>query len=453
MALLHHWPMDENTGSTLHDIVGGLDYVLPGLIGWEAGYKNHAASYFQKITGGNVPSQVHDFGVLTEMSISLWTRASQLMSTQGGYVLFNGEDVYWWSDGVNQLPYGNNIPTTFDAWTHYVWTTKNGGTQNFYKNGVLSDTDAPLNFPAGRFLSFRLGSFGLNSFYAPGTMQDCMIYDNELTQVQITALYNSQVESGNELPANVPLADLKCFYKLDSLSGQFIKDYSPARIYALRGAGISFTYDSVTNHKPGGAIINSALHQTGQVFLSEQISYWDKDKFTMSWFYKTDVVASIWANVWFGHWNNGGAGGNGFYLAAHSDKIRLAINTAAGPSEVVYDSSLPEIREFWQLYTVTFDMTYGGNGTVKNYIDGKLFSTMNTVTPYLHPTEKIAILNAWFGSMQWFGYWGRILTDAEISTLYSDAVSSNGISGSFLASDGCSNQINPGYYNPLIHRF
>jgi hypothetical protein len=144
-------------------------------------------------------------------SYSLWMN-KQTQSTAAGIVLMSGTNTtgvfITLIQGASNFSFGTNkqqsawINTscahTLNVWDHYV-TTFNAGIMKIYKNGVFQSTATYSHIGAtSSVIPFMIGrGLGGNSTCYKGALDDIGIWNRELTQIEINALYSSITNVSN----------------------------------------------------------------------------------------------------------------------------------------------------------------------------------------------------------------------------------------------------------------
>ena len=135
------------------------------------------------------------------------------------------------SDGANggRSETVNTDATLTTAWTHVVITFGTDGVGKIYLNGSadksfdLTEDDASHVDSGG----LRLGSDGGQSDFN-GKIDDVAFWDSELTDAEVTALYNSGIginassDSGNYASSS----DLQAYWKMTEQTGSSVEDLS-----------------------------------------------------------------------------------------------------------------------------------------------------------------------------------------------------------------------------------
>ncbi len=92
-------------------------------------------------------------------------------------------------------------PDTIGAWMHVV-ATYNNGVMNLYRDGMLqSSTNFTYTGTTAANMGFYVGRGFAGGYYA-GLLDDVGVWTRALTQLEITALYNSTTTGLNDINAN-----------------------------------------------------------------------------------------------------------------------------------------------------------------------------------------------------------------------------------------------------------
>ena len=125
----------------------------------------------------------------TAWTISFWMKAD---IANDRYVLgTDGMSISARSIGSVFLISGGNTAITYSTgvWKHFVYTFDGSGTSNGYGNGILEDTKSSSISSNSNPITF--GRYGSNNAgYFDGAIDQVRIFNSELPQAAITALYN-----------------------------------------------------------------------------------------------------------------------------------------------------------------------------------------------------------------------------------------------------------------------
>ncbi len=198
--LIAHWPMDENSGEIVKDVVGGHNGKFAGgNIKWvKAKFGN--GLYFDSSKAYVEVPKTPDLELSKSLTVVAWVNFEvasgrrEVVSYADSYIINLGDGVF------NAYIYQGNWPrvrgkTTVNAgeW-YFVALTYDSSDLSLYVNGEL-DSSSPL--PGGiKFQDFSLWFGGppadaATDWYLIGTMDEVEIYDNALTKDEIKSIYKS----------------------------------------------------------------------------------------------------------------------------------------------------------------------------------------------------------------------------------------------------------------------
>jgi hypothetical protein len=159
----------------------------------------------------NAPS--FTFSQTGQFTYSVWEKKS--VQPLAGIALMNGNSTAGnfisIIQGASEVQFGTNkqqsawvwttCPDTIGAWMHIV-ATYNNGVMNLYRDGVFqSTTTFTYASTTAANLPFYVGR-GFGGGYFAGLLDDVGVWTRALTQLEITALYNSTTTGLNDINAN-----------------------------------------------------------------------------------------------------------------------------------------------------------------------------------------------------------------------------------------------------------
>ena len=328
------------------------------------------------------------------------------------FQLFNGDS------NPNSLFSSNMDLIPINQWTHITVTRKKSTQTKIYKNGV----DVTSNF------SYTLGNSAVNCGYNStqyctigalkdnnasifgyinGTMDAVNVWNKELTQSEITELYNSG--NGAQYITND-------FYK--PTTNDALNTYNGTAqgglTYGVGKVGTAFQFNGSNAYVNMGDVMDIGTS-------SWSYSYWfnSPNAFPNQMVFSKALAGSSIGRVWSSVENNRVS----FNFQADSSNI---ITTQMAASNIANNT--------WYHVVLVLDRT----DKLKMYINGALypitvFTGTNNLTPYTstnynttHPfrigaytsgdnTTPIAFFN---GQIDAFNAWNRVLTQSEITELY-----------------------------------
>lgn len=217
MSLVAWWPLHEDSGSTVYDIVGSNDGTVNGPTQGAAGILGTTCYDFDGTndyvdTNYTVPSPIN------QLSISVWFNADSASSVRDVWGINDGGSSGDFSFEIYQLrtdsgnivldvnsadDASNNISTSISTgdWYHAI-ASVSGGEHTFYLNGESVATKnfslTPEQNPAigiGAQNKLESGS-ETQSNYFDGRITDFRIYDHALSAQEVQYLYEVGVGRG-----------------------------------------------------------------------------------------------------------------------------------------------------------------------------------------------------------------------------------------------------------------
>jgi hypothetical protein len=234
-APVAYWPLDEGTGTTAADIIGGQDGTLQADATWGTGRFGSAVQIAHTENGGvQCPGGIVD---TTAGSVSLWFNTAADFSDQDGmifYVTAGGGDgfgdqseihinmsndaagvnnVQLWAEGTaGDFSILNGAPLNNGAWHHVVATWEQGGNGILYVNGAeqASDPWTGNEFVAAETWMGRPSTADPNGNYRPfdGLIDDVRVYDRVLSAADVGDLFNNPPASAAPAAPSNLVADL-----------------------------------------------------------------------------------------------------------------------------------------------------------------------------------------------------------------------------------------------------
>lgn len=209
-------------------------------------------------------------------SISVWAKTNVLNnqinyifhygnSANGNGLAFRPGTILFFANAAANLEIANTI--TNNTWVHYV-CTYDGTTAKVYKNGILLSSGAKTFNTVSSLNIFKLGltEDGFSNYFN-GAIDDLKIYDVELTQTQVTALYtNNALTSNKALKYN----DYKISVYPNPASDRIVfengAENTHKAIFNLQGAKLAETVENniSVKHLPSGIYIVKFTTADGQ---------------------------------------------------------------------------------------------------------------------------------------------------------------------------------------------
>jgi hypothetical protein len=210
-GLVAYWKMDESTGNAVDELSSltltnqgaGTASFVPGKI--NNGLSTNSFDQWLGVSSGGTSVDLAN----TDVTINTWVKYAAGNSAMGIGIygvdnthrsyLFYGDTTYlsWWGNPTTATVSWSGSTATWYMLT-VTYNTTNGDVK-FYVNGVQQDSTqtAPTGAPTGNDDLFTVGGWNGSSNFA-GITDEVGVWNRQLTQAEITQLYNSG--SGNQYP-------------------------------------------------------------------------------------------------------------------------------------------------------------------------------------------------------------------------------------------------------------
>ncbi|HOZ55171.1 MAG TPA: FN3 associated domain-containing protein [Clostridia bacterium] len=211
-GLKGYWNFDEAASSTLIDSLGFYNGTTTGATVNQPG-KINKSYYFDGVND----FITHGSDALGSLySISLWIKidtntanynvlagqgSSNPNAWQPGLTFYNVDNSLRYAGNYNDSSISTGVSSILDATWYHVVVTANDKNAKIYLNGVLDENVTSLNTKAWTQLRFIARKD--TGDYFKGYIDEMGIWNKELSQLEITQLYNSG--SGNTYPFSVGL--------------------------------------------------------------------------------------------------------------------------------------------------------------------------------------------------------------------------------------------------------
>jgi hypothetical protein len=305
-----------------------------------------------------------------------------------------------------------------DAGWHHIVVSIDISNYSVFYDGTLVSTQTHSGFNCvDSSFRFQLGKECFGANYYNMYLDDIAVWSRNLTQSEVTALYNQAPTS--VLPSNIPTAGLVAYYPFNGNANDASGNgnngtalggvtNSTDRFGTLNAA---YSLDGVNDYIE---INNNILSQiNGKSALS--ISYWFNTTSTES--------GAIWGH---GANNNGAVGANTGLASGYYNGV---INSGNYTGCCAFYSNPISPYSTWHQATVVFDSTQPNNSKIKIYIDGSLntsfIGTPNNTTGNgtsifigRRNTDFSTYGDYFGGLLDDIGIWNRALTQSEITALY-----------------------------------
>ncbi|MEM6755749.1 MAG: LamG-like jellyroll fold domain-containing protein [Planctomycetota bacterium] len=214
-----HWPLDETFGTTAQDVVGGLDGVRNGGIGFGTGQINYASEFDGIDDHIRVPS--HDrFKLTSTLSVSAWAYYDSFKSADNTEIIIRkgeGNPNNWQFTVANKYPelvleaWDNdgikaNTQLTTGRWYHLA-VTWDGSQVKFYIDGELDRTASKTGTVGTDDRDVYIGARA-STDQTDGLLDDIRLYDRALSAEEVTQLYEyGLAQAGGIFPTLVASYD------------------------------------------------------------------------------------------------------------------------------------------------------------------------------------------------------------------------------------------------------
>ena len=213
-APVAHWKLNETSGTTAANAVGGAAGTLINMAGneWDTGQLNNGLDFdnTNDYVNCNTNLSISDFGgVNGKITIAAWVRPDAVneynvitMHFGGVHYFSAGNSITGYSGklitmvrnvvgGVNYWPMSSGTIAP-DAWSHVVFILEGGVGYKFYINGELDRSYANGNLGLYEYSTNQYLGRGFDgASYMGGMIDDVRIYDRALSEEEVKALYNA----------------------------------------------------------------------------------------------------------------------------------------------------------------------------------------------------------------------------------------------------------------------
>lgn len=419
---VHHYTMDNISGSTLVDetgnqdgtIFGSLTPVSPGKFGKALGGWNIGTVNIDGVLSGGVSG----------FSVSMWLKLNSnsgedillhLFSPDTFKIKISGFDLSVQiaggaPNGTFVGAGGDRLQDYNDRWKHVVVSVGTNSLKAYIDNYlVLNTTISPHTW------SFAQGSLGRDLFTSStridGSIDQVRIYDRELTTAEVSGLY---CDPGNGL---VPEADI--FYTMDNISGSTLVDEQGNADGILVGGPLQTTGNT-------GKFNEALIFDGSDDYVNIVPTVADP----------TELSLSVWANLSqvglvniFSHADSSGSFAPAIAFRIFSGNFEFIIRSTDDASPLVIGGGTPVITSPNYTHLV---FIFRKSGNCEIWVDGtQVFTQAVNITGSLTSSRAIlgaASVNAYPSSPIQFTsqtldqarLYDRALTPTEIGLLYNE---------------------------------
>jgi len=202
--LLAHWPMDEGAGSTVAEVVGGLDGVIVGNVPWIEGTTKSGLE-FDGTAGNYVDMGDVDINIGSNFTLACWMKA---MGTDWRVFMAKGPkdgghfEMYLTPEGIISayIPdlgdFRASMTAKVGVWQHVAFTY-DGSTLTCYVDGGDGGTQtwSVSSSVAAEVAAFRIGCLVDGTLPFNGQLDDAAIFSRALSQEEVQAVMESLAEN------------------------------------------------------------------------------------------------------------------------------------------------------------------------------------------------------------------------------------------------------------------
>lgn len=261
-----HWRMNENTGTILGDEVGGNPGTIIGAT-WQTGVSGSALDFNGTTDWVQIPERPN-LDITQSITLCAWIKTkgneTAKIAQKGDWDGFGLGQSKWtgWTcsmqmaDNVNhQLIWDQGIPI-FNEW-YFLAFTYDGTTMKFYVNGQLKSSAPVTGLLRNNNRPFSIGSDGGNQKFVNGLIDEVSLYNNALTQQEITTIYNTlpNVDADGDGVLNIdddypsdPLRAFDNFYPASGFGSLAFEDLWPSQgDYDFNDLILDYRFKTVTS--------------------------------------------------------------------------------------------------------------------------------------------------------------------------------------------------------------
>ena len=195
-------PFDDGTATdysgNANTVSGNATYTISERDGTGA-YSFSGNTYLAAPTDASISMTTATDDVVAK---SFWMKTRQkawrpLMIKQKEYGITSGNNggfiIYSWGDNSGEIGSGY----ADNAWHHVVGVFAEGSEYRVYVDGVLIGAKATVDTSASSSYDLEIGSERSIKSYFKGTMDDVIVFNHDLSDTQVQALYDSYVTGAN----------------------------------------------------------------------------------------------------------------------------------------------------------------------------------------------------------------------------------------------------------------
>lgn len=201
MPLVSHWPLHEDSGSTVYNMRQTDNGVTNGGVTQGAAGILNTTAYDFDATDDNVDTEYNADFSTNNFSVTAWVNLDRVASNIGhdnwivntydgstGWILYgigSTDEWRWWVDDTTIDGGSQNV----DEW-QFLCGVRKGDTGILYQNGDVVATGSTSGKNADSGEGVRIGGRANDNSDTPdGTIADVRVYDHALTQQEVQYLY------------------------------------------------------------------------------------------------------------------------------------------------------------------------------------------------------------------------------------------------------------------------
>lgn len=392
-------------------------------------------------------------------TMSAWVMVDELFSYQ--YFMKNGTSItannffafainsarqLYAVQNSNILAQGSLALSDYGEWNHVVAMTKSTAPYvRFFINGVedTSITDSGMVAFNLNSTFIEIGSDG-GANHLKGFLNDCAIWDVELSDPEVASLYNSGVQ-GMDV-STVQSSNLKGWWKCDDLTS--FKDYSGnganatltssvnAASFPENASGSTIVGDFSMKRK-GVSVLNptfdpiatsSVVGVSAEIPGCDAISFDPTKGMSFTLAFRLQSLKPSPTAVWYPRFFAANASGSDYYLRFNSthELLQFVLRDSASTVQL-YNYTTGTVSDLdWHHIAITVDTSTSPNTTVKLWFDGALINTFaSTNHNYAFTPDELRIGTYNYGNGNFpgaianFRIYQAALSQGEVEQSYS----------------------------------
>lgn len=190
--LLHHWALDEGSGSIVYDSQGSNPGSLIGDTTWSADNPFNMSNYYSlDFDGSGDRVLISGLNLSSPWSISFWAKLDSYTNTYPNFVSASGgTDLALGTTSTQSFfssgQYFTATPFTLNNWVQRTYVAS-GGLLNLYENGKFVESKA---YNPSNYTNLTLGAFHTGSYAQDGHIDEVRVYDTALSAGEIGQIYS-----------------------------------------------------------------------------------------------------------------------------------------------------------------------------------------------------------------------------------------------------------------------